>query len=157
MKIISILLILVLLITGIYFSLIYTPKKLMIIDAKTGKKLLSFKVKEGDIFKISFIHSVSLSPVYEYYKIRDDKIVLYETDFSYSSAGLPTEVEDGEKLIIEKDRFRLTNMNKIFKEINYGVVKEWEFKLFIKGKEYNLSNMFGTRRVIITVGGKHGR
>ena len=151
MKLKSTLLILVLLIVGIYFSFYKFHKNLLIVDAKTGKTLLSFNVEEKDIFEISFIHSVSLSPVYEYYRIEDGNIVLYETDFSYSSAGLPTETEGEEKLIMEKDKFKLVNMNRTFKEINYGIVKEWDFKLYIKGKEYNLSKMFGTRRVIITL------
>ncbi len=151
MKLKSTLLILVLLIVGIYFSFYKFHKNLLIVDAKTGKTLLSFNVEDKDIFEISFIHSVSLSPVYEYYRIEDGNIVLYETDFSYSSAGLPTETEGEEKLIMEKDKFKLVNMNRTFKEINYGIVKEWDFKLYIKGKEYNLSKMFGTRRVIITL------
>ncbi len=151
MKLKSTLLILVLLIVGIYFSFYKFHKNLLIVDAKTGKTLLSFNVEDKDIFEISFIHSVSLSPVYEYYRIEDGNIVLYETDFSYSSAGLPTETEGEEKLIMEKDKFKLVNMNRAFKEINYGIVKEWNFKLYIKGKEYNLSKMFGTRRVIITL------
>lgn len=151
MKLKSTLLILVLLIVGIYFSFYKFHKNLLIVDAKTGKTLLSFNVEDKDTFEISFIHSVSLSPVYEYYRIEDGDIVLYETDFSYSSAGLPTETEGEEKLIMEKDKFKLVNMNRAFKEINYGIVKEWNFKLYIKGKEYNLSKMFGTRRVIITL------
>jgi len=151
MKLKSTLLILVLLIVGIYFSFYKFHKNLLIVDAKTGKTLLSFNVEDKDTFEISFIHSVSLSPVYEYYRIEDGNIVLYETDFSYSSAGLPTETEGEEKLIMEKDKFKLVNMNRTFKEINYGIVKEWDFKLYIKGKEYNLSKMFGTRRVIITL------
>ena len=151
MKLKSALLILVLLIVGIYFSFYKFHKNLLIVDAKTGKTLLSFNVEDKDTFEISFIHSVSLSPVYEYYRIEDGNIVLYETDFSYSSAGLPTETEGEEKLIMEKDKFKLVNMNRTFKEINYGIVKEWDFKLYIKGKEYNLSKMFGTRRVIITL------
>ena len=151
MKLKSTLLILVLLIVGIYFSFYKFHKNLLIVDAKTGKTLLSFNVEDKDTFEISFIHSVSLSPVYEYYRIEDGNIVLYETDFSYSSAGLPTETEGEEKLIMEKDKFKLVNMNRAFKEINYGIVKEWNFKLYIKGKEYNLSKMFGTRRVIITL------
>jgi len=151
MKLKSTLLILVLLIVGIYFSFYKFHKNLLIVDAKTGKTLLSFNVEDKDTFEISFIHSVSLSPVYEYYRIEDGDIVLYETDFSYSSAGLPTETEGGEKLIMEKDKFKLVNMNRAFKEINYGIVKEWAFKFYIKGKEYNLSKMFGTRRVIITL------
>jgi len=151
MKLKSTLLILVLLIVGIYFSFYKFHKNLLIVDAKTGKTLLSFNVEDKDTFEISFIHSVSLSSVYEYYRIEDGNIVLYETDFSYSSAGLPTETEGEEKLIMEKDKFKLINMNRAFKEINYGIVKEWDFKLYIKGKEYNLSKMFGTRRVIITL------
>ncbi len=151
MKLKSTLLILVLLIIGIYFSFYKFHKNLLIVDAKTGKTLLSFNVEDKDTFEISFIHSVSLSPVYEYYRIENGDIVLYETDFSYSSAGLPTETEGEEKLIMEKDKFKLVNMNRAFKEINYGIVKEWNFKLYIKGKEYNLSKMFGTRRVIITL------
>ena len=151
MKLKSTLLIIVLLIVGIYFSFYEFHKNLLIIDAKTGDTLLSFGVKDRDTFEISFIHSVSLSPVYEYYRIEDKSIILYETDFSYSSAGLPTETEGEERLIIEKDKFRLVNMHRVFKKINYGVVKEWDFKLYIKGRVYNLSKMFGTRRVIITL------
>lgn len=132
----------------IKFNNYYT---LLFIDKNSGKKLLDFKIKEGEVFKISFKHSVALTDVTEFYKIENGEIHLYEMDFYDQCAGLPTEPYGDEKLILDGRQFRLINLDRKFKEILYGIIKECNYRLFIKGVEINLSKEFGTKTVIIMV------
>lgn len=116
----------------------------------TGKeKEIKIPINKNDIFIISYKHSVALTKVYEYYKIFNNKIILYEMEFYDQCAGLPTEVYNEEKFIMENGKFKITNMNREFEYINYGVNSNYEFKLKINNKEFNLSDIFGTYKVII--------
>jgi len=116
-----------------------------------SKKQIQIKVNDYDNFIISYTHSVALSKVYEFYKIINNKIILYEMDFSDQCAGLPTEVFGKEKFIMNDDKFKIIDMDKEFNSINYRINNKYDFKLNIKDKEYNLSEIFGTDLVIITL------
>lgn len=118
---------------------------------ETNNKKMILKVNNNDEFIISYKHSVALSKVYEYYKILNNKIILYEMDFSDQCAGLPTEVFDEEKFIMSEDKFKIINMNREFKTINYRINKNLDFKLIINNMEYNLSEIFGTTLVVISI------
>lgn len=118
----------------------------------TGKeKQINIPIKENDKFIISFKHSVALTYVYEYYTVYNNKIILYETHFYDQCAGLPTETNNGEKFIMEIGIFKITNMKREFEFINYRINIDLEFKLVIKNKELNLSDIFGTEKVIISL------
>jgi len=116
----------------------------------TGEEIeIKIPINKNDIFIISYKHSVALTKVYEYYRIYNNKIILYEMDFYDQCAGLPTEAYNEEKFIMEDGKFKITNMNREFEYINYGVNSNYEFKLKINNKEFNLSEIFGTDKVII--------
>lgn len=115
------------------------------------EKQINISIKENDSFVISYRHSVALTYVYEYYKICNNKIILYETQFYDQCAGLPTEANNEEKFIMEDGIFKITNMKREFESIDYRVNINLEFKLFIKDKEFNLSDIFGNDKVIISL------
>lgn len=115
------------------------------------EKQINIPIKENDSFVISYKHSVALTYVYEYYKIYNNKIILYETQFYDQCAGLPTEANNEEKFIMEDGIFKITNMKREFESIDYRININLEFKLFIKDKELNLSDIFGNDKVIISL------
>ncbi|MGB9843535.1 MAG: DUF1850 domain-containing protein [Caldisericia bacterium] len=118
---------------------------------KNRENEIKIKINENDNFIISYKHSVALSKVYEFYKILNNKIILYEMDFSDQCAGLPTEVFGEEKFLMSDGKFKIINMNKEFNSINYRINDKYDFKLNIKDREFNLSEIFGTDLVIITL------
>lgn len=118
---------------------------------KKNNKTVSFNVKENDIFIIKYRHSVALTPVIEFYKIINGKIVLYEFHFYDQCAGLPTEPCGDEKLILEDGVFKLQNINRNFEKIYYGVYKNGEFKLIINNKIIDLSEKFGNSFINIEI------
>lgn len=116
---------------------------LVISDYKSNKNLISLKIKEGENFLITYTHSVALTPVYEFYKIENGKIILYEFHFYDQCAGLPTETQNNEILILENGVFKLKNMERIFENLIYGVYEKGNCELIYKDKTINLSEMFG--------------
>ncbi len=70
-------------------------------------------------FALAFIHSVEMTPVYEYYRIDSDgSLVLYETRYSSYGAGLPS--EPGEGFQTENGQF-VVKMTRKFGEISLRV------------------------------------
>jgi hypothetical protein len=121
------------------------------IDYKSNKNLFSFLIKENDTFCITYIHSVALTKVYEFYKIKNGKILLYEFHFYDQCAGLPTEAQENETLILENGVFKLKNMKREFEKIIYGIYEKGSFTLVYKNKTFNLSNLFGNRFLKIEI------
>ncbi len=118
---------------------------------KGTEKEIKISTNGNDTFIISYTHSVALTKVYEYYRISDNKIVLYKMEFFDQCAGLPTETIDEEEFIMENGKFIITKMDREFEYINYRVNSKYEFKLDIKDDEVNLSNVFGDDLVILSL------
>ena len=63
----------------------------------------TYEMAVGDVFSITFIHSVNKSPVTDYFEIREDGIYGIKTVYYGFGAGVPTELEEGQTLTIEED------------------------------------------------------
>jgi hypothetical protein len=124
---------------------------ILFIEKSSNKNLMSFKLKEGEVFQIKFKHSVALTDVTEWYRIESGKIVLFETDFYDQCAGLPTEPYGDEKLILDGGIFKLINLKREFSEIIYGINYQCNYRLLIKNREINLSQKFGDKILIIKI------
>lgn len=67
-------------------------------------------IYSGETFALGYKHSVELSMVWDFFRLdREYRLILYETRFHSSNAGLPSGIAPGERLILEKDVIRLTN------------------------------------------------
>lgn len=64
-------------------------KVLVATNFKTGEYLKSWKVRNGEIFGIEYIHSVERSSVIENFLIDGGRIILQDTYFQSYGAGLP--------------------------------------------------------------------
>jgi len=114
--------------------LIYPLNVLVASDYKSGE-ILKIWILTEDNFKISYIHSVELTEVEEYYEIKGKYIILKETTFRSYGAGLPSTTEyDFEQT---KDGFRIYNIDKKLEELVYrtGAVRA-NHKLIINNKQY---------------------
>lgn len=77
--------------------------------------LLQLPAKPGEFFSVKWIHSVSLRPVIETYKIEEDlKISIYEMKFDSFSANLPASPDYDTKWEFHDDYIRVYNYDVIF-------------------------------------------
>jgi len=96
-------------------------------------------IRPNDTFATTYIHSVELSPVREYFRIDADfRIVLYETRFSSCNTGLPTSLAEEEILDIEGDHLRISHMNRVVPVIDLWVDARYDNTLQM-GEETGIS------------------
>ena len=76
---------------------------LVLEDPKEKTRYAEYEMEVGDIFSITFIHSVNKSPVTDFFEIREDGIYGVETVYYNFGAGVPTELEEGQTLTYGED------------------------------------------------------
>ena len=76
---------------------------LVLRNGDTNEELARFRVKEGDEFSVTFIHSVNQYPLTDVYQIRDHKIYVVRTIYNNFGAGVQTELEDGQTLTYDEN------------------------------------------------------
>ena len=93
---------------------------------------MRIRVNDGDEFSISYIHSVHVSPVTEFFEIRHGQIVLTATEFKTFGAGMPTEIEPGQALVhIPDGGMRIEGFNRVINTLRYiiGYTTEHTFHI----------------------------
>lgn len=153
-RIILIFLIFVLIsITGLLSIPVYTLE----ISEPNNKKLIFRKiVKPDSLFETSFIHSLELSPVREFFKINSNyQIILYKTEYYSQGAGLPSTLNKGEMFKAEGEKFVISDINRLIDSIDFRVVKNANhtFRFTNNGYEkfINLSDSLGDSLVRIKI------
>jgi hypothetical protein len=124
---------------------------LVVKDTESGRLLWSQPIKNGGSFAIRWIHSIHRTPVVEYYRVQDGRIVLTEMTFKDYGIGMESELAPGEKLIAEHGTFRIVNMNRLFPALHLfiGQVRA-NHTLLYQGKEFPLG-MIGKPGSAVTI------
>jgi hypothetical protein len=79
-------------------------------------------VRPGNEFALGYIHSVELSPVWDYFRVDDSyRMILYETAIRSFNTGLPSTLTGEEKLHRERDGYRISGMNRVLPVIDLWV------------------------------------
>jgi hypothetical protein len=79
-------------------------------------------IRPGNEFALGYIHSVELSPVWDYFRVDDSyRMILYETAIRSFNTGLPSTLTGEEKLHWERDGFRISGMNRVLPVIDLWV------------------------------------
>jgi hypothetical protein len=79
-------------------------------------------IRPGNEFALGYIHSVELSPVWDYFRVDDSyRMILYETAIRSFNTGLPSTVTGEERLHRERDGFRISGMNRVLPVIDLWV------------------------------------
>lgn len=121
---------------------------------ENGNRIFSTQIKSGDRFSLSYIHSIQLSPVTENFEIdQDHHIILTDMTFSDHGAGLPYNAFCG-VFSTQNGKFRISNMNMPFSEINLRVGREYDNVFIMGNRTVNLSEKFGDALILIRIG-KH--
>ncbi|MFH5837157.1 DUF1850 domain-containing protein [Proteiniclasticum sp. C24MP] len=119
-------------------------KELLIRDQDTGEIYGSFEVEEGDVFSITFIHSVNKSPVTDRLIIRGKELHAYETIYSAFGAGVQTELMEGEELSYDKDgNMVISGFHQSYGSLNLIVGTVSDHILSIHGEEISLRELCG--------------
>ena len=77
--------------------------RLILEDPEEEKRYAEYDAAVGNGFSITFIHSVNKSPETDFFEIRDDGIYGVKTVYYGFGAGVPTELEEGQKLTYGED------------------------------------------------------
>lgn len=127
----------------------FLPGKLVLSNGDTGEVYAEYKVKEGDCFSVSFIHSVNKSEVKESYEIKKDGIYLQDCLYSDFGAGVATEIEDGQKLSYTDDgKMLISGFDRKIEHLSYIVGTVSDHVLEINGEEISLRELCGRNSVV---------
>lgn len=91
-------------------------------------------VRPGNEFALGYIHSVELSPVWDYFRVDDSyRMILYETAIRSFNTGLPSTLTGEERLHWERDGFRISGMNRVLPVIDLWVHERTDNTLKVVG------------------------
>ncbi|ADO76581.1 DUF1850 domain-containing protein [Halanaerobium praevalens] len=110
---------------------------LEIIDYQADKTILAEKVDNGDQFSLKYLHSVARTPVIEFFKIKDQKILLTGTEYQSYGAGLPTSNNLGD-YILKDNKFIIQNIDQVLPEIMLRVSNYAQTEFIYNQKTYKL-------------------
>ncbi len=89
---------------------------------RSGELLYRAPIASRERFEVSFTHSVERTPVVEVFEVgRDGGICLVETVYQSFGAGLPTEADEGARLILGGGKIRITGMKRRIGELIVAV------------------------------------
>lgn len=151
----KLILILVLIIIIVFFPF---QDKLVISNGNTGEIVFMEDIDEYNTFYITFIHSVNRTPVNEYYKIIDNKFLLYKAEFYSYGAGMSDGSDiPNSKLSHSEDGTAHLELEEEFEEFTYYVGTIADHTLHLGNKELLLKDilkpqtpaLFQIRRVSI--------
>ncbi|MBW2544274.1 MAG: DUF1850 domain-containing protein [Deltaproteobacteria bacterium] len=136
-----------------FFSLIPCHHVLRIEAARKNRPVFVHIVRPNDRFSTSYIHSVELCPVREYFKIdKNFRIVLYETTFSSCNTGLPTTLSGDEKFYNDGTHLRISNMHRILPQLDLWVNEKYDNTLTLgEGRILKLPSLAGDTLLKVTV------
>lgn len=128
-------------------------------NGKTDKIVFSDNIDNYKEFYISFIHSVNRTPVTEYYRIENNKFIVYKTTFYSFGAGMPDGSENPNTHMKFNDNglVEIDNIDRELKEFTYLVGTYANHTLYAENKSFKLEKyvepqkpaLFKIRRVSI--------
>ena len=128
-------------------TLAYTLRSgdyLVLGNGDTNAEYARFRVKEGDEFSVTFIHSVNKYPLTDVYEIRDHKIYVIRTIYNNFGAGVQTEIEDGQTLTYDENGEMVgSGFNKEMPYLSDIVGTVSDHTLTLHGKEISLRDLCG--------------
>lgn len=129
-------LVIIVLITITNLTMIYTSN-ILIIEVDESEIYKEF-ICDNNEFILAYTHSVLLTPVEEYFVIKENnKLMLRKTIYESFGVGLPYEQENDDDFEIIGDKFIL-NCSEEYSEINMIISPIPNHEIIINGKVYNL-------------------
>ncbi len=134
-----------LLLLTLWSSRLLTGEKTFLLrDADTGKVFLKMPVEEGEIFSITFVHSVNKSPVTDEFLVLEEGFQSHRTLFTSFGAGMESGTEEGQVLTYEEDgTMVLSGFDNHFESFQLIVGTVSDHILKIGGEEISLRDLCG--------------
>ena len=131
----------------------FFPVHVLQIDAlKEGSPVFVRIVHPGSEFALGFIHSVELSPVWDYFRVDDSyRIILYETAVRSFNTGLPSTLTGEEELHRERDGYRISGVNRALPSIDLWVHERTDNTLKVKDDSLKLYSLAGNTLLRISI------
>ena len=124
--------------------LLFRPQYLTIRNSKTGWLYAAYPCPDGTGFTVEFIHSVNLSPVIDHFAAEDGIIHATMAEYYTFGAGMPTQLNEGEKLESGPDgSIRITGLSYTYESLNYIVGTVYDHILTFNGEKINLTQLCG--------------
>ena len=131
----------------------FFPVHVLQIDAlKRGSPVFVRIVHPGSEFALGFIHSVELSPVWDYFRVDDSfRMILYETAIRSFNTGLPSTLTGEERLHRERGGYRISGMNRVLPSIDLWVHERTDNTLKLKDDSLKLYSLAGNTLLRISI------
>ncbi len=93
------------------FIFIIQKRTYLLIENIESREVYAVYLQNNSRFCLKFTHSVALSPVEEWFRAQNQRIVLESTVYEDFGAGLPHDVGPGQKMFVENGKVRITGFN----------------------------------------------
>ena len=114
---------------------------LEIVDAGSGRVVFCSRVKPGEEFVLSFVHSVNRRPVYDTLRTEADRLVIVKSRFDSFGAGMPESSTSEGTLTVARDGWLEWAVNRPVTDVTVRVGRVAEHKLHLKGRGIRLSDL----------------
>lgn len=114
---------------------------LEIIDERSGRVVHCSRVRTGEEFVLSFVHSVNRRPVYDTLRAEGDHLVIVKSRFDAFGAGMPdTSTQDG-TLRVGKDGWLEWSVERPAPQVTVRVGRTADHTLHCKGRDIPLAEL----------------
>lgn len=121
--------------------------ELVIKNAETGAEYARFPLSNGELFSVTFIHSVDRSPFTDYYSA--DSGGIYLAGARYYSFGSGTEAAMGQELEFCADgSLRVSGIKNRISRLVYLLGADSDYTLGINGVKYSLIHLCGKNKIL---------
>ena len=112
-----------------------------IVDGRVGRVAFCARVRPGEEFVLSFVHSVNRRPVYDTLRAEGEHLVIVKSRFDAFGAGMPEASTPEGTLTIAKDGWLEWTVNRPVPEITIRVGWVANHTLSIKDREIRLADL----------------
>ncbi len=121
---------------------------LIVASHPEGVSLAQVTIAASDpAFALTYVHSVTRTPVRERYRVDGDAIVQTEIRFEQHGPGLPTEADTGERFALQDGKFVVT-MHRRFASFAMRVHADQQWRLLAAGQRIDLA-AWGNRALVL--------
>lgn len=118
--------------------------ELVLKNRETGHIYAKYDFDYGQVFSVSFIHSVNQSEVVDYYRRgEDNKIICFANRFHSFGAGMPESWPDGAVVENDGDGILVSNLNIELDDMTYIVGTVSDHILELDGQKISLRDLCG--------------
>jgi hypothetical protein len=114
---------------------------LEIVGAGSGRVVFCSRVKPGEEFVLSFVHSVNRRPVYDTLRTEADRLVIVKSRFDSFGAGMPESSTSEGTLTVARDGWLEWVVNRPVTDVTVRVGRAADHTLHLKDREIRLSEL----------------